>query len=170
MSWFFAYNFLLDWYPNLYLWIFNAEWPVQLYLFFFKLLMMPEMVIILNQISARITYKIVTYTRHKMLFWRNNFLLWVFCVFILYFIRIIFPNKYCQKWRERGLNHIDELSKEEGGFKAYAQNELITMFCYGCSCLVYCLFFRLVPNKYVHFCLNWNKSVYGHSRCHVTEK
>ena len=47
-------------------------------LVFLILLIIPEIVIILNQ--------------------RNIFVLWVFCVFILYFIWAIFPNKYFQKW------------------------------------------------------------------------
>ena len=48
---------------------------MQFYLFFFKLIMIPEKVIILNQISACIAYTSVTYKRNVMLFWRNNFLL-----------------------------------------------------------------------------------------------
>ena len=57
---------------------------MQFYLLFFKLLLIPEKVIIFNQTSACISYKSVTYQRHVMLFWRNNFLLWVFCVFMVY--------------------------------------------------------------------------------------
>ena len=64
---------------------------------FVKLLIIPEIAIILNQISSRIAYKSIAYKRHVMLFWRNKFLLWVFCVFVLYFIWTIFPNKYFQK-------------------------------------------------------------------------
>ena len=84
-------SFSLDWYPTLCLWLLNAESLTQLYLSFLKLLMIPETAIILNQISICIAYK-----RHAMQFWRNIFLLWVFCVLILYFIWTIFPNKYFQ--------------------------------------------------------------------------
>ena len=124
---------------------------MQLYLFYFKLFMIPEMVIIVNQISACLAYRSVT----------------TFCVFILYFIWTIIPNKYCQKWGERGLDHTGVVYRR-GGLKASAHYELIAMFFYDCSCLSYCLFFRLVAYK--HLCLNWSKSVDEDSRCHVNEK
>ena len=87
-------------------WCFNA-----VLLVFLMDIMIPEIVIIFNQISACIAYKSVAYKRHVMLFWRNNFLLWVFCVFILYFIWTIFPDKYIEKWGvwkkyKRCLDHI----------------------------------------------------------------
>ena len=46
--------------------------------------------IILNQISACISYKSSTYKRHVMRFWRNNF-----CLSCMYFLKI-FPNKCFQ--------------------------------------------------------------------------
>ena len=144
---------------------------MRLYLFFFKLLMIPETVIILNPISTCIAYKSVPYKRLVMLFWRNNFLLWVFvclsCIsFRQYFqINIVKSGAFGIK---RGL--IIGVVYKRWEFKASAHYELITRFFYDCTCLVYCLFFRLVANKYVHLCLNWSKSVHGGSRFHRNEK
>ena len=80
-------------------------------LVFLKLLMLPENVVSLNQISACIAYQTVAYKRHVMLSWRNNFPVRVFCVFILYFIWTIFPDRYFQKWgvgknHKKGLHHM----------------------------------------------------------------
>ena len=72
---------------------------MQLYLFFFKLLMIPEIAITLNQISACIAYKSVSCKRHVILFWRNNFLLWVSFVFILYLIWTSLPRGFAEERR-----------------------------------------------------------------------
>ena len=95
---------------------------MQLYLFFFNLLMIHETIIILNQISPYIAYTSAAYKRYPMLFWRNNFLFWAFCVFIPYFIWTIFPNKYFQKlgvWKKckKGAWPYRGLSTEDGGSK-----------------------------------------------------
>ena len=53
---------------------------MQLYWFFLCSLWYLRLLLFFNQNSDCIAYKSVAYKRHVMLFWRNNFLLWVFFV------------------------------------------------------------------------------------------
>ena len=87
-----------------------------------------------------------------MLFWRNNFLLWVFCVFILYFIWTIFPDKYIEKWGvwkkyKRCLDHIGGCNwkrKVQSFYKLRINNCLsVTALAW----YIYCLFVRLVAKN-----------------------
>ena len=80
-----------------------------------------------------------------MVLWRNNFLLWGFYVFMLYFIWKIFSNKYFQKWGfwKKYKKRLDckKAVLRKGCFKASTRYEFITMLFYYCFCLIYCLFF-----------------------------
>ena len=81
---------------------------MQLYLFFFKLLMIPEIAITLNQISACIAYKSAACKRHVIVFWRNNFLLWVCFVFILNFIWTSLPRGFAGERRFLEIRPLQE--------------------------------------------------------------
>ena len=108
-----------------------------------------------------------------LLFWRNNFLLWAFCVSNV----LMFSKCVCVCWAGggmgvRGRKNIwkwpwpySGLSLEKGGLCRLGINNHVLLWLF-----LPCLLFRLVANIYVHLCLNWSKSVYGDSRCHSNEK
>ena len=87
---------------------------MQLYFFFCQRLLIHEIVVISNQISACSACKSVAYKINVMLFWRNNFLLWA--------LSSTSFGQYFQINVKSG-----SLGKRHKGFIGSAQFESITM-------------------------------------------